>query len=1506
MRRASSESDLAGVVQRPSSAQAPPIALAPTAPRAPPISKPTMGGIVIRDGKQMAWTGGKPKPDWSGLSVDSKGFVNPNQGRPERKAEEGYNHRVGGLSSKLSPKSDQKVFLRSVWDRMVECGMDTTMYLPDPHSGKMISVVTDHPRFTSKTAQKSAKILHSRFDGYDKVNDNAAVQFILNSLKEEMKNEIKDDMEEDDPAVVVWMRVIETFRSTSVSRYDKLKSQLKGIKPSQYSQENLIKMVQDMQKIEMELKKGGQWDHNLTLSILENALEAGGDNNETFRLPIRLLFNQAKKILLETAFMDKDAVERKLKDNSLATKEIFATIKSEYRSMKDEDKWPPALNPRDSKAPPTSFGAHVAQTPERVELTGDAFAMLLQQVTGKNNCLNCGKEGHWARDCPDKSKSGGGGGGGRNGRNRAQRMGKGGNWKTTPPKSGQPTTIKRGDLEFHWCDTCKHWNTTHTTIQHVKGAGRRAKKNPEANVLFEDPSAWNASFEEPSLCWYVLSPLAFIVIGWFWYLILSSIDINVDFDKGYAEGLTLMRSLWNQADPVVSLLRQIPAPIILWFASLVGLLRWLNDENSFLQSFFVSPQYTRRERRFIDRLGKRQKRRNWRAGSIRDHGLHKAYPRRLRSLGHYVGRKAPTVTERAYNSRAKLLYDISEAKHHRASTFKDRGRLDRGSANGAGRRSKGIDPLMYRGPAHLKPTFIERGGTYGVRCERQHVRRKKNDNRCVQSYVPVPTSTHCDRLNGNCRFTDSQRRAMTKTLYEAQIMMAACSTISPDLAFLAPTKLREAVDSCNSFSVIWDSGATYAITNDEQDFMDGMSSPGMITRVSGLTKGLTIKGQGFVTWVIPDVTGHLRSIRVKAYYVPGCKHRLLSTSGLLSEYPDEKIVMENGNLTLTGKEGDSTRNAIIAITNPRNNLPTSTAYRHTIRETAMAAIAPALSTVHDENINLSEPEKELMRWHYRLAHLDHKKIQFLMRSGVLANSQAKRRLHAAAAKLSNRPRCAACHFGKQQRRPTQATTTSVITDRAGILTKDNLLPGNKTSVDHFICSTKGRLFTSRGKSLDKDMYLGGCIFVDHASGHVHVEFQTTTTTHQTLEAKSRYEAMARDVGVVPQTYLADNSTAFTSAAYSERLQRFEQVIHFAGTGAHHHNGKAERAIRTIMSIARTMMLHAGIHWGEVADPMLWPMAVQQAVFIYNRVPDPSTGLSPLDIFSNTRWPQRKLHDLHVWGSPIYVLDKTITDGKKLPRWKPRSRRCVYMGQSPMHASTVPLVLDMETGTITPQFHVVFDDWFATVATKIEDIPDYSSPEWQRLFGDSEYQYTFDDNDINNDDVVNQPTIDPANRQQRVEHAMDVAAPPVPLPVEISTPPATPLPQSPPQVEREAPTGTVLPWREANETREILPQASPNQTPDFADKMGRAQGATNSRMDHTPGVPDACKDHTPGAARSLTPVTPVSQPVQRKNHAQDMPPTSNNNNKTASPSPTAATPLSPPRTRAQARAVAAPR
>ena len=78
------------------------------------------------------------------------------------------------------------------------------------------------------------------------------------------------------------------------------------------------------------------------------------------------------------------------------------------------------------------------------------------------------------------------------------------------------------------------------------------------------------------------------------------------------------------------------------------------------------------------------------------------------------------------------------------------------------------------------------------------------------------------------------------------------------------------------------------------------------------------------------------------------------------------------------------------------------------------------------------------------------------------------------------------------------------------------------------------------------------------------------------------------------------------------------------------------------------MHHSALHWPEVADVALWPLATLHAAYIVNRIPREDSGRSPLELFSHKTYPTPHLKDLHVWGCPVYVLDHTLSNGQKLP------------------------------------------------------------------------------------------------------------------------------------------------------------------------------------------------------------------------------------------------------------------
>ena len=218
-----------------------------------------------------------------------------------------------------------------------------------------------------------------------------------------------------------------------------------------------------------------------------------------------------------------------------------------------------------------------------------------------------------------------------------------------------------------------------------------------------------------------------------------------------------------------------------------------------------------------------------------------------------------------------------------------------------------------------------------------------------------------------------------------------------------------------------------------------------------------------------------------------------------------------------------------------------------------------------------------------------------------------------------------------------------------------------------------------------------------------------------------------DLGITVQSYQSDNGI-FAAPAFMHEIKKGLQNIKFSGVGAHHQNSIAEQGIQTILMKAQPLLIHAAIHWPTQADSDLLPMTFDYALHHHNHMRHPSTGmLSPLALLQHTNTAHTHFKDMHVWGCPALVLDPSLQDGHKLPKWKPQSCHGLLVGFSPCHSALVPLILNPWTGKISPQFHVVFDNWFISIlSVGSKDAFDPST--WQDLFTTSWYQYFFDEDD----------------------------------------------------------------------------------------------------------------------------------------------------------------------------------
>ena len=296
----------------------------------------------------------------------------------------------------------------------------------------------------------------------------------------------------------------------------------------------------------------------------------------------------------------------------------------------------------------------------------------------------------------------------------------------------------------------------------------------------------------------------------------------------------------------------------------------------------------------------------------------------------------------------------------------------------------------------------------------------------------------------------------------------------------------------------------------------------------------------------------------------------------------------------------------------RNNLPTIQMWNsHPQREPQAEAMEACVLKVN--NMNLTPPQKELLRWHFRLCHQGFDSLQRLLRTGHLGNSPLTR----AAAKCDI-PTCSVCESAKAKHRHTATQKLHLVSSKTHALKRDQLYPGQRVSMDHFTVTKRGHLYTSMGKTASDLMYTGSCIFVDHATGDVHVEHLLNFTTTETLQAKARYEKCMTDMGITVQAYQADNGI-FAARAFVNNIESSLLDIKFSGVGAHHQSGIAELAIQSILSKARTILMHAAIRWPSTVETNLWPMTVDYAVYHHNHMPRPSVGmLAPIDFLLKTQ------------------------------------------------------------------------------------------------------------------------------------------------------------------------------------------------------------------------------------------------------------------------------------------------
>ena len=233
------------------------------------------------------------------------------------------------------------------------------------------------------------------------------------------------------------------------------------------------------------------------------------------------------------------------------------------------------------------------------------------------------------------------------------------------------------------------------------------------------------------------------------------------------------------------------------------------------------------------------------------------------------------------------------------------------------------------------------------------------------------------------------------------------------------------------------------------------------------------------------------------------------------------------------------------------------------------------------------------------------------------------------------PKYASCILAKMTTRHDGTTRSHKLKETEGGLKKDDLFPGSCVSVDHYGCRLPGRLPHTAGKEQQNQQYSGGAMFCDHSSGKVSVRHQVMLNGSDTIRSKRSFKRERAQDGVTIDSYHSDNGIFKANDSVEELQDRNPQRIDYSGVGAHHQNSVAEGAIHIISNRARTLMVHATIHWPEESDPGLWLFAMDYSAHLYNNTPNRTSKLSPNELFARCTQPVSTLDHSRVWGCPAY-------------------------------------------------------------------------------------------------------------------------------------------------------------------------------------------------------------------------------------------------------------------------------
>lgn len=444
-----------------------------------------------------------------------------------------------------------------------------------------------------------------------------------------------------------------------------------------------------------------------------------------------------------------------------------------------------------------------------------------------------------------------------------------------------------------------------------------------------------------------------------------------------------------------------------------------------------------------------------------------------------------------------------------------------------------------------------------------------------------------------------------------------------------------------------DSGATSHMCCDKNSFVSLNPVQKQVVKLAN-NESADIKGKGTVI-INTLINDKINKIRLEdTLYVPDLKTNLISVSKCTAR--EKKIIFNHKSATILGKNDKP-----IIRAKREGNL-----YFVDIKTDIANIVTQCTNSMKD--------------WHERYGHLNEADLKLLATRELVDGLQKM--------KIKKMSTCEVCLKGKQTATPIPKKTK---------LRETNLLE----LIHSDLCGP------IRTNSIGGAKYFA--TFIDDKSRWVQVYF--LKSKDEVKNAFLKFKALVENQkGVKIKTLRTDNGLEYLGKDFTEELERCGIRREFTTPHTPQQNGLAERMNRTLLEMARCMIIQSKL------SHQFWAEAVNTASYIRNRCPTVH-GRTPYEI-----WYQKKpkVDHFKVFGSDVYVLNKQ--PGKD--KFEPRSLKCYFLGYS--NESKGYRLWNIKKGKVIISRDVSFVKTFENDDTK----------------STSEFEYNLDNKESESNDNIN--------------------------------------------------------------------------------------------------------------------------------------------------------------------------